>query len=217
MQIQGLDPQGTGPLASARSGRRRRRVLLGAGALALVLSTIGTVAAVAGRSSPAAQAHAPSATQAAPNTIATAPQSPSGPWAPNATSSPAPVLADGTYPIYINKVDVKGATITVDVIQVFANGEAAINAAVEDGMSRSEAKYLYVYILNQNPRLRTLRVARDVTIHFADGCDASPVLDKALTELANRTATFNDMWYYDIVVANGKIHEITQRIAEAAC
>jgi hypothetical protein len=216
MQIQGLDPQGTGPLASARSGRRRRRVLLGAGALALVLSTLGTVAAVAGRSSPAAQANAPSAAPANPAKIAN-PQSPSAPSAPNATSSPAPVLADGTYPAYIDKVDVDGATITIDVIQVFANGEAAINAAVDDGMSQSEAKYLYVYIRNQNPRLRTLRVARDVTMHFADGCDASPVLDKSLTELANRTATFNDMWYYDIVVANGKIHEITQRIAEAAC
>ena len=216
MQIQGLDPQGTGPLASAKSGRRRRRVLLGAGALALVLSTVGTVAAVAGRSSPAVQANAPSVALGIPAAIP-APQSPSALSAPNATSSLAPVLADGTYAAYIDKVDVDGATITIDVIQVFANGEAAINAAVEDGMSRSEAKYLYVYVRNQNPRLRTLRVARDVTIHFADGCDASPVLDEALTELAKRTATFNAMWYYDIVVANGKIHEITQRIAVAAC
>src|SRR5437899_1852305 len=108
MQIQGLDPQGTGPLASARSGRRRRRVLLGAGALALVLSTVGTVAAVAavaGRSSPAVQANAPSVALAIPAAIP-APQSPSALSAPNATSSLAPVLADGTYPAYIDKVDV---------------------------------------------------------------------------------------------------------------
>jgi len=95
------------------------------------------------------------------------------------------VLADGTYPTYIDKVDVKDATITVDVIQLFEN-EAAINAAVEDGMSANDAQYLYVYIRNQNPRLRTLPVARNIDIEFTDGCEAPPVRDKALTELAKR-------------------------------
>lgn len=215
MQIHDLDPQRTGPPPSAKPTRRRRKVLLAAGALALVLSTVGTVAAVAGRSSPAVQAKTPSATQAAPN----ARDATNGQPAANAPpSTPASqLLADGTYPAYINKVDVKSATITVDVIQVFPNGEAAINAAVEDGMSRSEAQYLYVYIRNENPRLRTLGVARNVTIHFADGCDASPVRDKALTELAKRTATFNTMYYYDVVIANGRIQQITQRLAQAAC
>ncbi len=151
-----------------------------------MMASIGTAAALGGRSSPSAQSHQPSATVIAPGVVAAAPQSPSGQAAPKAiTSTPVPVLADGTYPTYIDKVDVKDATITVDVIQLFEN-EAAINAAVEDGMSANDAQYLYVYIRNQNPRLRTLPVARNIDIEFTDGCEAPPVRDKALTELAKR-------------------------------
>lgn len=219
MQIRDLDQAATGPLAPATPRRQRRRVLLGAGALALVLATIGTVAALGSRPSPAAQAHEPSVAVASPNGVAVAPRSPKGQVAPNSTTSaPASaVLADGTYPTYIDKVDIDGATITVDVIQVFENGEAAINAAVEDGMARSEAQYLYVYIRNLNPRLRTLPVARAVSIQFADGCEAPPVRHKALTELAERTATFDDLYFYEVTVVNGAIDQITQRLARAAC
>ncbi|HEX9410579.1 MAG TPA: hypothetical protein VF986_02650 [Actinomycetota bacterium] len=217
MKIRDLDQQLAGQLTPASPRRRRRAILLGAGALALVMASIGTAAALGGRSSPSAQSHQPSATVAAPGVVAAAPQLPEA-----TTSTPAPVLANGTYPTYINKVDVKGATITVDVIQVFENGEAAINAAVEDGMTRAEAQYLYVYIRNQNPRLRTLAVAPHVDIKFADGCEAPPVRDKALTELAKRTATSDQvnglpLYYYDITVANGAIQQIQQRLAQAAC
>ena len=222
MKIRPLDQPVTGQLTPASPRRRRRTILLGAGVLALVMASIGTAAALGGRSSPTARAHQPSVTSA-PATIPPAPQSPNGQAAPKAiTSTPAPVLADGTYPTYIDKVDVDGATITVDVIQLFENGEAAIKAAVEDGMSADEAQYLYVYIRNQNPRLRTLSVARDIAIHFVDGCDASSVRAEALTELSKRTATSDvinamHLYYYVVTVADGAIHQVTQRLAQAAC
>jgi len=142
----------------------------------------------------------------------------SGPAMTKSTTSTgaAAVLLDGTYPTYIDKVDVAGAAITIDVIQVFEN-EAATNAAIEDGMAPSDAQYLYVYVRNQNPRLRTLPVARDVEIRFLDGCEAPPELDAALTELAKRTTPFSSLYYYDVTVTNGTIHHIEQHLTEAAC
>jgi len=193
--------------------RSRAIVLLAAGTLALVIASSGIVAALAGRPSPA-----------------TAKQSPSGSVGPNATrtstsvsttstatsTAAGPVLAEGTYPTYIRQVDVNGATITVDVIQVFKD-EAAAKAAIADGKSSREAQYLYVYVRNQSSRLRTLTVARDVRIQFADGCEAPPNQHEALTELAKRTTTFNTAYYYDVTVSDGTIHGIVQHLTMAAC
>ena len=126
------------------------------------------------------------------------------------------VLADGIYPTYIDGVDVGRATITIDVIQVFED-DAAIDAAIEDGMAPNDAQYLYVYVRNQNPRLRTLPVARDVDMLFLDGCEAPPERDAALTELAKSTTPFSSLYYYDVTVANGAIRHIEQHLTEAAC
>ncbi|HEY3209514.1 MAG TPA: hypothetical protein VGL18_06915, partial [Actinomycetota bacterium] len=72
--------------------------------------------------------------------------------------------------------------------------EAAVNAAIEDGMAPGRAQYLYIYVRNQNPRLRTLPVARDVRIEFADGCETPPDRDAALSELAKRTRPFDKLY-----------------------
>jgi hypothetical protein len=222
MGIHDLDQPATHPLASATPRRHRRTLLLGAGAMALVLATIGIIAALAGPSSPAAQAHVPSVTVASPNSIDAASsatrQSPGGQAAPSSTkATPAPpVLEDGIYPTYISEVDVDGARITVDVIQVFED-EAAVNAAIEDGMAPGEARYLYVYIRNENPRLRTLQVAPDLRIEFLGECQAPPNRNAALTELADKTTPFNGTYYYDVTVTDGAIQLITERLAVAAC
>jgi hypothetical protein len=214
MQTPNLDQTAT------RSKRSRRTVMLGAGALALALSIIGTAAAVGGRSSPTAQAHEPAATVASPPTIASASQSPSDQVASKPAKKAtlaAPVLADGTYPTYVTKVDVDGATITVDVVQVFQD-EAAEKAAIEDGMQDFVAEGLYIYVRNENPRLRTLPVASDVHIQFIGICESPGTRDAALTELAKKTKDdFNNLYYYDITVMHGAIHQIVQRLAQAAC
>jgi hypothetical protein len=206
---------------ATRSKRSRRTVVLGAGALALALSIIGTAAAVGGRSSPTAPAHVPSITEAAPSGLPEAlpevPRAAAQPATSTSSTPAAPVLADGTYPTYITKVDVDGATITVDVIQVFQD-EAAEKAALEDGMQDVLAEGLYIYVRNENPRLRTLAVARDVHIQFHGECESPGTRNAALTELAKKAKDdFFNLYYYDITVVHGAIHQIVQRLAQAAC
>jgi hypothetical protein len=201
-------------------------VLVGAGILALVLAATGSVAALAGRSSPAAKAYELSrpaitlATTAAPHRSLPAPAAPiparTPTGVPVTSPPPPPVLADGTYPTYIRGIDVGGATITVDVIQVFQD-EAAVSAAIEDGKPRSEARYLYLYIRNQNPRLRTLPVVLDVRIQFLGECESPPDRDAALRELVKKTTPFDPTYYYDITVNDGDIRYIAQRLATPAC
>ena len=207
---------------ATRSKRNRRMVTIGAGALALVLAIIATVAAVGDGSSSAAQAPKPLALVASPATVAS--QSPSDHVASKpakkakAPSTPAaPVLADGTYPTYVTKVDVHGATITVDVIQVFQD-EAAEKAALEDGVQDVLAEGLYIYVRNENPRLRTVPVASDVHIEFIGDCESPGSREAALTELAKKAKddSFN-LYYYDITVMHGAIHQIVQHVAQAAC
>jgi hypothetical protein len=216
MRIPRIHRTATSRITPATPRRYRLMVLIGAGTLALVLGTTGIVAAMARRSPSAPQAHRASVTVGRPSTIAATPAS--APRSPSSqeASSPGSSLADGTYPTYIRGVDVHGAKLTVDVIQVF-EGKAAIAAAIEDGESPNEAQYLYVYIRNQNGRLRTLPVALDVRIEFVGTCESPPDRDAALTELAKKTTPFDKTYYYEVTVTGGAIHRITQHLAIPAC
>jgi hypothetical protein len=223
MQNSNLDQ--TLPVASGSPRRRRRTVVLSVGALALVLATTGIVAvALAGGSVSSAQMKDRSVSLGRPAPIEPASRPPSGhaPSNSNGNSSSStslgtgPVLADGTYPTYIRGVDVDGAKITVDVVQVFED-EAAVKAALEDGKSPDQARYLYIYVRNQNPLLRTLTVAGDLHIQFMGTCEEPPSLRSALTELAKKTTPFSTTYYYDVTVRDGLIHTITQHLAIPAC
>jgi hypothetical protein len=229
MRIRKHHREATSPLEQARPRRYRRIVLLGAGTLGLVIATTSIVAALAGKSSPAAEALKPSVTAVSPSSVAApaAARHSSGDQAASSStkrstgisvtsSSISSVLADGTYSTYVRKVDVEGARITVDVIQVF-EGEAAANAAIEDGTPPSEAQYLYVHVRNENPRLRMLPVARDLSIQFVDTCEAPANQHEALKDLAEKTTPFNTVYYYEITVRGGAIRTITQHLAIAAC
>jgi hypothetical protein len=209
MQSPELHQAAGGPLPSVRPKRSRGLVLLGAGTLALVLAATGIAAPLAGRPSSNAQDKA-SITVAGSTGIA-------GATKPSQADQPATsVLADGRYPTYIHTVDVRGARITVDVIQVFEN-EAAAAAAIEDGKSAEDTEAMYIYIRNQNSRLRTLPVGRDLNIQFADGCEAPGGRQAALSELSKRTKQFDDLYYYELTVRDGAIHRITQKLARPAC
>ena len=152
MRIHKLNRWASSSPASATHKRTRRILLVCAGTLALVLATMGAVVALSGQSrAPKAQerpaAARPSATSASPQG---SDDHGATKGAGSTNSTAGPVLADGTYPTYIKKVDIESATITVDVIQVFLD-EAAASAAVEDGVDPSEAPFIYVYVRNQNP------------------------------------------------------------------
>jgi hypothetical protein len=83
-----------------------------------------------------------------------------------------PVLADGRYDAYIRTVDTGRDRLVVDLVQVFQD-KAAVTAAIQDGKPRDTAQYLSVWVRNQNPRLRTLPLARDLRLDLGSGdCEA---------------------------------------------
>jgi hypothetical protein len=94
--------------------------------------------------------------------------------APVDTARNAAVLPDGVHHVFIRSVDVANDRITVDVAQLFLDGDAA-KAAIADGKSREEARYLTVWLRNQNPRLRSLPLAGDLRVDLFETCDESPV------------------------------------------
>jgi hypothetical protein len=200
------------------------------GTLAFILAATGIVAArVSHPASAQAQRRSAGITRAAatPAAIASPAASPDTESATEkaqdrpAKQSPveqatmAPILEDGVYPSYIRGVNIEDATVTVDVVQVFEE-DAAVKAAVEDGKPRSEAKYLYIYVRNENGLFRTLPVSEDVRIRFIGGCESG---DRrlALEELSKETRPFNTSYYYSVYVTNGEIDHIVQHLAISAC
>ena len=203
-------------------GGRRGIVLLVAGALASGLVVGGIQAALAGGSS---------SPRTRPDT--TVPVGPTSPAAPAVVTRPTPmvspaepspaaettsdptVLADGVYPTHVRAVDVQGATVTVDVLQIFFGG-AAHQAAIQDGVPWKDVRYDPVYIRNENPLLRTLPVARDAHIEFLGGCEASNRWG-GLTRLRKETTPFTEALYYEVTVVDSSVVSIQQKIAVAAC
>jgi hypothetical protein len=87
--------------------------------------------------------------------------------APAPTSAPtptgAPVLVDGRHPVYLTGLDVEGRTVEFDLIQ-WLTGEAAREAYTADNPDDPGYPPNDYYIVNDNPRLRVLPVAGDVTV-----------------------------------------------------
>jgi hypothetical protein len=198
----------------------RKLVIIIAAALALGLGITGVYALAGGGSSSGAGPD-PAVTSASPSPSASASvTSPTPPATPrtSTTAPPTPdptALADGTYPTFVRAVDVEGATVEVDVLQVFVGAEAH-QAAIEDGVSWNDVRFDPVYIRNENPLLRTLPVARDAHIKLLGMCEA-PSRSIGLKELRNVTTPFTDSFYYDVTVVGGSVVGITQKIAVSAC
>ena len=219
------------PRLEGTPGRRRRyrRTAMVAGATIGFALVIGLVTAVAsGRPSPVAVDAAepshvtvpptPSAVETTgPKATATrTPQStPSVPSPTPSASSPYD-LADGMYPAFIRRVDVDGAAVTVDLIQIFKH-DAARRAAIQDGVDRSDARYLPIYVRNENERLRTLPVAKEVRIRFMGVCLEAPNRHAALTELREATTPYDETFYYAVRLEDGAVASLDQHLAIVAC
>lgn len=210
---------------SVLRGRRGVGVVV-AGALALVLGATGVHAAFGGRSAagPMTQARPIAATD--PASGSRDDPTPHRPTPtveptiePTPTVEPTPTdpsaLADGVYPTYVRSVEVRGATVRVDVLQTFF-GAAAHQAAIEDGVPWNEVRYSPVYIRNENDLLRTLPVARDARIKLLGTCLAASRW-VGLTDLREETTPFTDTFYYEVSVAGGSVVGITQKVAVAGC
>jgi hypothetical protein len=197
-------------------------VLFVAGALAFGLGVSGISTSIAGGSSQLRTRPDPTVTFTPAEPVASAavthPVRPATPARPSPTASPTldpTALADGIYPTYVRAVDVRGATVTVDVLQTFF-GDAAHRAAIQDGVPWSDVQFEPVYIRNDNPLLRTLPVARDVRIKLIGVC-MDPGRRIALTELRTATTPFTDTFYYEVTVVGGDVERIQQLIAVAGC
>ena len=161
----------TPPVARA-SRRHRRWPALVAGFVVVVLAAVLGVVLLddggdgdAGDSRGAGMTAAEPDTEPAPGT--TAAPGTSDAVTPSPTTAPAPteapVLADGRHPVFLTGLDVGGRTVEFDFIQ-WLTGEEAREAYTADHPDDPGYPPNDFYIVNDNPRLRVLPVAGDVTV-----------------------------------------------------
>jgi hypothetical protein len=224
-------PPGSRPGSSAGHRRPRARLVLVASALLVLAVALGASLAIATQpvdhQTPAAtgavsgsaapgQTADPAQQQAATAQGGTA----QTPARSQATSAPAadstPALDDGDHDAYITKVDAAGHRIVVDVVQVFHDGKA-VQAAIADGETPAEAKYLTTWVRNQNPRLRTLPLASDVSVRLRDACGEPGNDRQALLAKLAANARQNGTYYYTLTVSDGQVRRIQERLAINAC
>ena len=129
-----------------------------------------------------------------------------------------PVLADGHYDAYIQQVNTRGDYLVVDLVQVF-QGQAAIDAAFADGLPRDQAQVLYVWVRNQNPRLRTLAIAKDMRLDLLPG-DCVESRNHQFAKLIKDSRAMSNSrpaYYFTLTVAGGAVHRIQEDKTFNAC
>jgi hypothetical protein len=134
-----------------------RRRLIAVGTLATTLVVGGTFLAQRDRGQEADTSPASPTTELPTTTPSTA--------TPTTTPTTAvvTVLADGRHPVYLTGLDVAERTVEFDLIQ-YLTGDEADAAFHDDSPGQSGGAPNDFYIVNDNPRLRTLPIARDVSV-----------------------------------------------------
>jgi hypothetical protein len=130
----------------------------------------------------------------------------------------APVLADGHYDAYIQQANTQSDYLVVDLVQVF-QGQAAIDAAIADGLPRDQAQVLYVWVRNQNPRLRTLAIANDLRLDLLPG-DCIESRNHQFAKLIKDSRAMSNSrpaYYFTLTVADGAVHRIQEDKTFNAC
>ena len=153
---------------------------------------------------------------ATPDTVVAAP-TPKQPTRP-VLRVPGPVLANGRYDAYIRTVDPSRNRLVVDLVQVF-DGQAAVDAAIADGMAGDQAQVLGVYVRNQNPRLRTLPLAGDLRLDLRGG-DCEAPRNHKLAKLATDARAMSGSvhaYYFTLTVRGGAVRQIQEVLAINAC
>ena len=229
--------------SAPRPPRRRRVALFAAGAV--LIAALGSGAALAlgdrndGQSAAATQSAAAAAQPAASDQSAKPSAGQSATPASRATavgqqqtsgsgqeqsSSPSgrpkregvTTLADGRYDAYVRKVDPDRDLIVVDLVQVFT-GNAAVRAALEDGMDRSAAEVRDTYVRNQNDRLRTLEMAGGVKLNLIGSCDSTGQEGLFTKLIKDASYGHGQLFYYTLRVQGGMVQRIDEHQAQPAC
>jgi hypothetical protein len=123
-------------------------------------------------------------------------------------------LPGGRYDGYVRKFDPDRDLIVVDLVQVFT-GDAAVRAAIEDGMDRDAAQVRDTYVRNQNDRLRTLEMASNVRLHLIGACESTG-REGRFSKLI-KDANYGDLFYYTLGVQGGVVQRIDEHQAQPAC
>jgi hypothetical protein len=128
-----------------------------------------------------------------------------------------PVLADGHYDAYIRTVDRGHDRLVVDLVQVF-HDQAAIDAAIADGKPRDHAQVLDTYIRNQNPRLWTMPLARDLRIDLVgrSECGGGSLVHK-MSVLISDVSFHSPNLYFTLTVTGGAVQHIKEVPTQPAC
>lgn len=192
---------------------RAKRNALIVGAIALALLSIGAGALIA-LSDDDARAEAPSSTPSATPT-----GSPSGSPEPSETPEPSgsesPVLEDGHHFIWVERaaqLENGSARVTFD-LAYFLTGEEGQQAAADHDDEFANG----YYIVNDNPRLRTLPIAEDVDVEYIPSgfcCELQPGnIDAWLESILETSPTDYDgknvPWWF--TVEGGQITRIEQQ------
>jgi hypothetical protein len=130
------------------------------------------------------------------------------------TAAGAAVLPDGVHHTLIRRVDIANDRITVDVVQLFLDGDA-VKAALADGKPRDQAEVLSVYLRNQNPRLRTLPLAGDLKVDLHGSCEENTDRRALLEQLAGNLRL--GLYFHTLTVRDGVVHAIKERQIQPAC
>lgn len=193
----------------------RRRTLLVTGAIVLALLSIagGAVIALSGNER---AAEPPSATpEVSPSSTPAATETPSEEPSPTPSATGSPVLADGRHFVYVTdaaRAEDGSATTTFD-LAYFYRGERAEQEAAERG---DEVVNDY-YIVNDNPRLRTLPLADVVVVRYipVDECcelqdgDVDAWLESILETNPTDYAGKDPPWWFQ--VEDGLVTRIEQQ------
>ena len=176
---------GHGAHEPARRGRSRLAMLV-VGAVVLLAAAFGGGYLLAGGDGGEGEAASPSPLPASPSPSIEPTASDQVTPTASAPPTPVPVLVDGRHFVFTRSAKASPASMRVDLAE-FLTDEAAQDAAEEHG---DEAVNGY-YIVNDNPRLRTLPVADDVRVRYISMsacCDLVPGTWDQFVEAVNATA-----------------------------
>ncbi len=207
-----MSRNGHGAHEAPRSNGRRNIVIIGVIVVILVALGGGYILASGGGDS---DAGSPSPTVSrSPKPSPTQEPSPTPSDSPTASASAEPVvLEDGRHFVFTNGAKSgANARLTFDLAE-FYQGQAAIDAAAAHGDDEVMNDY---YIVNDNPKLRTLPVSTDVDVlYIPDGtcCELQPGTFDAFAEAVNGTNQTDYFiqapWW--ITVKGGQIVKIEQQ------
>jgi hypothetical protein len=193
---------------------RTKRNALIVGAIVLALLSIGAGALIA-LSSSDERAQTPSPSAPTQTTEPSTSSAPSASATPEPSASQSPVLEDGHHFVYVTTAIRRagGSTRVRFDLAYFYTGAKAEKEATERGDQVTNG----YYIVNDNPRLRTLPVADDVDVEYipeSNCCELRPGNIDAWIEAVLATnptdyAGTNVPWWF--TVEGGQITKIEQQ------